>query len=1386
MSIEKTLAGLCLAITLLAPAIGAGEELFLSVNFEPPVHSTRAVGEVLEVPGAELMGNPGKPLLPQKTLYFLLPYGHKATDVRLEALVVEPLDGTYHIMPAQRPVPLSKIHLARPTAPDPAVYDREDAFPEKWMETGSIQFKHGYAVLPVILHPLSYHPRSGLVDRITAVTVVLETSPGGPISPRFRANPADTDRIMRLADEVTPVRSYRRVIPRGPSRLPSGDYQYVIIAPQAFVGLGDPNSLENLRDARIAGGLTARIETIEWIQANFDGQRPDGSQDDATRVRQFLTAAHDEWGTQYALLVGDADAGDVGGESGDNLMPVRGLWVDGGQGMRDFLPADMYYSCLDGNYDQDANGLYGEQWDGPGGGEVDLLAELYVGRAPADSAMEVQNFVAKTLAYENGAGNWLKEVWMLGEWLFEGPVWGGDFMDGIVDGTSAGGYTTLGFSSYPFYECQTLYDRDEGGQNSWDASNLLPILNNGPHIVNHLGHSATYWNMRLTITNVDGLLNTRPFLHYSQGCYNGSFDNQMISESGSVVSTQDCIAEHLLLGKHGAFATCANSRYGLGSYGSDGPSNRFHRQFWDAFFSEGKTTIGEAFADCKDDNATAFAELGNRWAGFTVNLLGDPAVALKKSINTTDPLLGLYPPGLSFFSRMGDPSPDPAELFVRNDGVGQLTYTAATDRTWIGLSANSGSAPQDLQVQVDTTGLAPGTHAGVITVSSPEAPNSPVAVPVEQIVIEVPELRLPHIETAPQIDGEIVPGEYDGFLQLLIDEEQNGDVVLYLGVAGNQLHLAIEDFTDLTDGDDEFIFLFDRDMDEQWPTSPGDEGAYWLFGNWKAFFIPFYNAGGGYETGNYSTWDDNPVGFDIQLNMQDGHRVYEASLDLDTSRLDVGLYGAFGLYFQVRDTLDWSIREVTGRWPHLVPEFDDQRFFGKLDLAPEGPRLDSTPTSLLFNCTVDGTPPDPATLSVFDREGGSIAYTAGTSPGWLSVAPAAGQAPGELTVSIDQSGVAVGDHWGTVIIEGNTWNSPYEIPVALRVWGVPAKLGVDPTDLHITAVENGPDPLVDLEISNLGGRPMEIALSASVPWISLSPDSDTIGPFGDRRVLVTADLSQLDIGSHPGQITVSGIMAADSPQTVSLQVDVVEERPVPPVEKLDLGSLDSALQVSWTCPDDPIVSGVLIRKKLGTPPDGPQFGDFVYDGREEHITDADLQNGTTYCYSAFAHDSAGRYAEPATACGIPGPNRKPPVPELLSPADGGVVPATPELVASTVVDPDGDVVTYTFVLLGSSDNPLDSATVEGSGSRVSWLPNAELQPEVSYRWQVEAVDSQGAHSGFAETYSFSIRTPTDGGPDGGEPGDTEPDCGCGYSNTASPWLLLLVAGLTLLRRRRKR
>ena len=512
--------GLLLVVLLMIPSVSGAVELRLEVAFEEPVLAQTPFGDVLEVEGAKLKARPGEPLLPEKTFTFVLPQGHKPAELSVESARTEILGGAFDIAPAQLPVPLSGRFQPRITKRDALIYASGDPHPASWAEIGPVRYKRGFALVEVTVHPLSYRPATGQVMRLVSATLVLSTRSGGSESRLLRATLDDDAVVMQRVDVATAVSTYVHRATRGPLQLPPGDYPYLIVTPEVFLNIGGEFGLEALRDARTLSGLAGNIVTIEWIQANYEGTRPDGGQDDATRIRDFLTDAYLEWNTSYVLLVGDADGGDVGRESGDDLLPVRGLYVDPvyADAAADHLPSDMYYSCLDGTFDNDADGTYGETNDGPDGNMVDVMAELYVGRAPVDRVVEVQNFVAKTLYYEAGAGAWLQDVLMVGELLWEG-VYGGDAMDQLIDGTA----DSVGFSSFSFFVCSTLYDRDQWQGEYWGEADLIPLLDAGPHIVNHLGHSNNTYNMRLMNNNVDALINVHPFLHYSQGCYNGAY-----------------------------------------------------------------------------------------------------------------------------------------------------------------------------------------------------------------------------------------------------------------------------------------------------------------------------------------------------------------------------------------------------------------------------------------------------------------------------------------------------------------------------------------------------------------------------------------------------------------------------------------------------------------------------------------------------------------------------------------------------------------------------------------------------------------------------------------------------------------------------------------------
>ena len=77
-----------------------------------------------------------------------------------------------------------------------------------------------------------------------------------------------------------------------------------------------------------------------------------------------------------------------------------------------------------------------------------------------------------------------------------------------------------------------------------------------------------------------------------------------------------------------------NARYGWGVKGStNGPSQYFHRQFWDAVFGESIPEIGKANQDSKEDNLPFIWRSCMRWCYYQLNLFGDPTLAFYTSEN---------------------------------------------------------------------------------------------------------------------------------------------------------------------------------------------------------------------------------------------------------------------------------------------------------------------------------------------------------------------------------------------------------------------------------------------------------------------------------------------------------------------------------------------------------------------------------------------------------------------------------------------------------------------------------------------------------------------------------------------------------------------------------
>ncbi|GAG49194.1 unnamed protein product, partial [marine sediment metagenome] len=180
------------------------------------------------------------------------------------------------------------------------------------------------------------------------------------------------------------------------------------------------------------------------------------------------------------------------------------------------------------------------------------------------------------------------------------------------------GYTTNGVPSAD-YNIDKVYDRDWPG-NYWSFEEIMNRIDDGVHFINHAGHASYGYDMKMVSEDVYDLSNTEYCFIYSQGCMAGGFDDPY---------GFDCIAEDFTVKTDtGAFAGIWNARYGwFWSYSTDGDSQRFQREYWDAVFGEMIPQIGRANSDSKEDNLAIIGRSCIRWVYYETNLFGDPSLS---------------------------------------------------------------------------------------------------------------------------------------------------------------------------------------------------------------------------------------------------------------------------------------------------------------------------------------------------------------------------------------------------------------------------------------------------------------------------------------------------------------------------------------------------------------------------------------------------------------------------------------------------------------------------------------------------------------------------------------------------------------------------------------
>ena len=671
--------------------IARGQDLTVAVSYDfeqPQIDIVDNTSTRLSIRKCQSFHQIGQPDVPFRTGRILLPPNAtvKRVDVELPE-AVQTISVTKPLLFGRTPVPIGvmdhpSVARAARDAPDQNTYAVDTPYPATRVQLMSVQKMKGYSVAVVRVFPVQYQPASGKLLFCPQVRVSV-TVPDAPVQTRavsmLRANESQVAHILSFVDNPEAATDYANR--RYQSYQPLSIYDYLLVTPAALT-----NSFQPLVEQKIADGLSVKVATVEKIIAEYPGV------DDAAKLRAFITYAYTNWNTTYVLLGGDISS-----------VPYRKAFASC-DGVDNTMPCDLYFACLDGSWNADGDSLWGEPTDGEGGGDVDLLAEVYVGRAPVDTATEVTNFISKTIFYEQNRHVNVESVRLLGEYLgnYSGTyAQGGDCLDILLP-------------SFSSYAVAWLDDRPNH-EETWAAAECVDALNHSPHIVAHDGHANETYALRMNESHISGLTNAAPFLLNSLGCYCGAFDYS------------DAFAEELVKrNATGAFSVVMNSRYGWFDSENEGLfSGEFMACFFDELLVQGKRNIGVANQWAKQDLLGSVEISGTdmvyRWCYFEITLFGDPHTLLQPGDDLkVSPLSDVEAEGI-----IGGPFlPSEGVYALTNAGAADVTWTVTYGQNWLTVAPSEGVLPSGGVVDVvasindDAMALSPGVYHDTLVFSN--------------------------------------------------------------------------------------------------------------------------------------------------------------------------------------------------------------------------------------------------------------------------------------------------------------------------------------------------------------------------------------------------------------------------------------------------------------------------------------------------------------------------------------------------------------------------------------------------------------------------------------------------------------------------------------------
>ncbi len=529
----------------------------------------------------------GAPRLPRLSLFIPMPWNARIVSCRITAGKRTELPGEHFVEPCDQ-AGFSDAALAGSKAqPNSTIYSLEKEYPGQLIEDLGVVLMSGIRATRLYVYPLQYVPTRGKLVWYSdlRLTIRYAVSAG--------AGSHDEDILVPSPDlrSASPlVRIYQGLLLKPDRATTRGGLVLTdalgLFPPQtgprswqadcALIGTAEMvPELRRLGDFYDSIGMPTVITTVESINTTYKGR------DLPERIRNFVRDAFLH-GVLYFVLAGDCDQ-----------IPPRVVKdpVPSGPDPGD-VPCDYYYACLDGDWDADGDGVYGETDD-----SVDWFPETLVTRLPAANLTELRIMVDKTIEFERTPpSTWQRNILLVGA-------------DVLVQDDSKAFLERVKYEQIVPYTSATITELYE--HEGLTTQSLLDEIERGTIAVTFKDHGTpSEWQMAgLTLLGKGDVENLKNFGRYpvvlAHACSTSYFDGK-----------EDCLGETFLKAEgRGSVFYIGSSRL---AWDRDPGAQSITTSFWEEICKKRVVNPVDALTNAKIQLASRYDPTSSLFARKTI------------------------------------------------------------------------------------------------------------------------------------------------------------------------------------------------------------------------------------------------------------------------------------------------------------------------------------------------------------------------------------------------------------------------------------------------------------------------------------------------------------------------------------------------------------------------------------------------------------------------------------------------------------------------------------------------------------------------------------------------------------------------------------------------